>query len=149
MDIPRPKTATRWPAKHSGECFAHLSRKKVLSFTVNCNSGPCYMFGTFKLVTSLPTVWFLTDTDGKISAQSPALRHPPTIQKNHFPLPAGLQLVYSISSPCDSSNNMTITYFSRVTIHHLTSTISPIAWYTTRFMSTSRTHRIEYYAGGF
>ena len=135
MDIPRPKTATRWPAKHFGERFVHLSRKKVLSFTVNCNSGPCYVFGTFKLVTSLPTVRYLTNTDGKTGTHSPALRHPPTIQKTIFHFPPSLQLISSISSPCDSSNSITIAYFSRVTVHHSTSTVNPIAWHTTRFLS--------------
>lgn len=50
---PVPKIATRM-ARES-ERFAHLSCKTVLSFTVNCNSSPCYVFGTFKLATSLLT----------------------------------------------------------------------------------------------
>ena len=45
-----------------------LNRRKVLSFTVNCNSGLCYVFGTFELVTTLPTVQSLIEQAGLISA---------------------------------------------------------------------------------
>ena len=41
-----------------------LSRSKVLSFMANCNSGPYYVFGTFELVTTLPTVRSLINTCG-------------------------------------------------------------------------------------
>jgi len=37
---PSKKQPLEWPEKHFGERFAHLSCKTVLSFTINCNSGP-------------------------------------------------------------------------------------------------------------
>ena len=62
--FPSQKQPLEWPEKHFGERFAHLSCKTVLSFTVNCNSSPYYVFGTFQLATTVPTVQSLIDTGG-------------------------------------------------------------------------------------
>ena len=92
------KQSLEWPEKHFGERFAHLSRKRELSFTVNCKSGPCYVFGTFKLVSMATNERFLIDTGGKTGTQSPTLRHPPTIQKIHFPLPTRSPIIIHIQT---------------------------------------------------
>ena len=92
-----------------------LSRRKVLSFTINCNSGPCYVFVV------------LNRHRRETCTQSRALLHLPTIQKIHFSSSCPVSNYCPYPKPCDSSTSITITYFSRVTVHHSTSTVSPIA----------------------
>ena len=53
--FPSQNQPLEWTEKHSDERSTHLSHKEVLSFTVNCNLGPCYVFDTFKLVKWPPT----------------------------------------------------------------------------------------------
>jgi hypothetical protein len=79
-----------------------LSCRKVLSFMVNCNSGPCYVFGTLKLATSLLTVRSLTDTDEKRAPTNSST-------KIHFSTFRPVFNYYASLNPCDSSNIITIT----------------------------------------
>jgi hypothetical protein len=63
-----------------------LSHRNVLSFTDNYNSGPCYVFGTFKIITVLLTVWSLIDI-GETNATKASLCCP-TMSTSKVPSPA-------------------------------------------------------------
>jgi hypothetical protein len=91
--FPPPKNSSNGQRNTPINFLGAPSRRKVPGFTVNCNSRPYYVFGTFKLATSLLTVWSLTDTCRKCAPRvAPCCTHQFPNKNLFFQFPPDLQL---------------------------------------------------------